>query len=139
MFWGCFSYNHKGPCHIWHAEIKAECAAVDKDLTTLNKAIEPIARVEWELENSLLCLGATRNYPGRKPKWQFTWDTGKLTRGSGTGIDWYRYKKEILEKKLIPFAQHYACNRLSTIVQEDRAPAHVHHHQATVYAAAKVQ
>jgi hypothetical protein len=24
MFWGCFSYNKKGPCHIWQEETAAE-------------------------------------------------------------------------------------------------------------------
>jgi hypothetical protein len=104
MFWGCFSYDRKGPCHIWYPETKAVRAAADKDLAVFNKAIEPIAQAECELEISLSRLGATRNRPGRKLKWQFTQNTGKLTRSSGTGIDWYRYKKGILEKKLLPFA-----------------------------------
>jgi hypothetical protein len=38
---------------------KAVRTAADKDLAVLNKAIEPIAQAEWELENSLSHLGAT--------------------------------------------------------------------------------
>jgi len=31
MFWGCFSYNRKGPCHCWAPETKAEKEQALKD------------------------------------------------------------------------------------------------------------
>ena len=39
----------------------------------------------------------------------------------------------ILEKKLLPFAKKCEETLLGIIVQEDNAPPHIHHHQATVY------
>lgn len=41
----------------------------------------------------------------------------------------------ILLPKLIPFAKECKKTRPNTIVQEDNASPHAHHHQATVYAA----
>ena len=49
------------------------------------------------------------------------------------GIDWYRYGKEILVEKLLPWAQELQKERPKTIVQEDKAASHVHKHQATVF------
>ena len=58
---------------------------------------------------------------------------GKLARGGGKGIDWWRYKEEILLPKLLPFAKECEKERSGTIVQEDRAPAHAHWHQDVTY------
>lgn len=53
MFWGCFSYNRKGPYHCWLPEIAAERREVDKALEDLNEALEPAAREAWELETAM--------------------------------------------------------------------------------------
>ncbi|KAK4118895.1 hypothetical protein N657DRAFT_637678 [Parathielavia appendiculata] len=42
FFWGCFSYDSKGPCHIWHPETPQERKAAQKDLEELNAKLEPI-------------------------------------------------------------------------------------------------
>jgi len=132
MFWGCFSYDKKGPCHIWKAETKAEKQAADIHLKELNRHIEPTAKAEWELNNRMNRLGL-RNRPGRKPVWKFTAKTGKVTRREGKGVDWYRYQQQIIIPKLIPFAKECKVNRPNTVVQEDGAPCHSHHAQAAVY------
>lgn len=41
MFWGSFSYNHKGPCHIWKDETKEEKLLAQKTIDKLNKEREP--------------------------------------------------------------------------------------------------
>jgi hypothetical protein len=46
MFWGCFSYDKKGPCHIWKPETKTERAAAQKEIDKLNEELEPILRQE---------------------------------------------------------------------------------------------
>lgn len=74
-----------------------------------------------------------RNKPGKKPEWKFTADTGRLTRGKGGGIDWWRYCSEILIPKLLPFVKECLKRRPGTLVQEDRAPAHAHHSQQKVF------
>jgi hypothetical protein len=38
MFWGCFSYDKKGPFHIWKIEIKKEKKIVQKELDAINLA-----------------------------------------------------------------------------------------------------
>ncbi len=105
MFWGCFTYDRKGPCHIWEPETAQEKKAAEEELTLLNKLREPEYRQRWELENGIQPMGL-RNKPGRKPQWQWSKKTGKLVRDAkGGGIDWYRYGRVILMGKMLPFAQ----------------------------------
>jgi hypothetical protein len=40
MFWGCFSYNYQGPCHLWQKETAAEKRVAEKDLAQRNQQIE---------------------------------------------------------------------------------------------------
>jgi transposase len=134
MFWGCFSYNKKGPCHCWLPETKQEKEAASTRINELNQELEPIMRTQWELETGMRRLDL-RNKPGQKPQWRWTAKTGKLSRGrgSGLGIDWYRYQTTILLPKLIPFAKQCKAQRPQTVVQEDKAPAHDHYVQAYIY------
>ena len=106
MFWGCFSYEEKGPCHIWEDETEKEKEEAKKWVAEQNKLLELECKIEWELATGMQRLRITRNVPGRKPQWRFTENTGKLERkASRGGIDWYRYYKVILKGKLLPFAQ----------------------------------
>src|SRR5579862_1884333 len=78
--------------------------------------------------------------PGKEPIWKFSQKTGKLIKNAKSGgIDWYRYGRVILMRKLIPFAKECAKEQLSTIVQEDNAPAHTHPTQAEIYSIFQVQ
>ncbi|KAK4119761.1 hypothetical protein N657DRAFT_536599, partial [Parathielavia appendiculata] len=67
---------------------------------------------------------------GKQPEWK--WDTkhGKLTRRQGTAVDWYRYQREVVIPKLIPFAK--SCGP-DSLVQKDLAPSHAHRAQAAIY------
>ena len=38
MWWSCFSYNKKGPFHIWEEETLAEKKACQEDLKARNAA-----------------------------------------------------------------------------------------------------
>jgi hypothetical protein len=134
MFWGCFSYDEKGPCHIWEEETAKERKEAKEYMDKENEKNELGKREEWELETALRRVRIARNMGGAKPRWRWCAKTGKLERtASRGGIDWYRYWKVILEKKLLPFAKRCKLARPGTIVQEDNAPAHSHHHQATIY------
>lgn len=136
MFWGCFTWDKKGPCHIWTKESAQERAAADEELEKLNKELEPQLRAEWEITTAMKRVNLRRRPGGRKPEWRFTEKNGKLVRNSkASGIDWFRYWKLILLPKLIPFAKDCMKERPDTLVQEDNAAPHAHHHQATVYAA----
>jgi hypothetical protein len=129
MFWGCFSYDRKGPCHCWLPETKAEKAQAEKDLEEWNKELEPILRDEWELNTSMGRLGLVTKR-GRKAQWRWNKKNGKLVRDSKGGVDWYRYQTKVLLPKLIPFAKSCGPN---TLVQEDKAGAHAHHAQQHIY------
>jgi hypothetical protein len=86
MFWGCFSYDKKGPCHCWTPETNKEKEAASAWIDELNKKLEPIKKAKWELKNSIRRLNL-RNKPGRRPQWKWNTKTGKLSRRDGSGID----------------------------------------------------
>ncbi|EDN06634.1 predicted protein [Histoplasma mississippiense (nom. inval.)] len=132
IFWGCFSYDKKGPCHCWSPETAQEKAQSVKDIDSLNEMMEPIKKAEWELQNGIRRLNL-RQLPGPQPIWKWKKETGKLSRGKSNGIDWYRYQVKILLPKLFPFANECEKERPNTIVQEDRAPAHDHYIQHHIY------
>lgn len=132
MFWACFSYDKKGPCHCWIPETKKDKEKADKEIEEMNKNLEPLMKEQWELNNSMRRLNL-RTTRGRKPQWRWNQKNGKLARGKGSGIDWYRYQTTILRPKLLPFAQQCKDARPGTIVQEDKAPSHEHHAQQLIY------
>ena len=132
MFWRCFSFDSNGLCHIWRPETAQEKKIAQEEVDKLTEEREPLCRQEWELENGMRRL-STRQLPGKTPKWKFTQATGKLVRRSGSGVDWYRYQKDILRPKLIPYALKCHRTRPNTFVQEDNAPPHAHFYQKTVY------
>lgn len=108
MFWACFSYDKKGPCHIWRPETAQEKKEAAEALAALNRANEPIARAKWEADEAQRYTAAYAQNPrtARHRRWRWSAKTGELIRkASHSGVDWYRYQKEILLKKLIPFAK----------------------------------
>jgi hypothetical protein len=68
MFWGYFSYDKKGPYHIWKKEISQERKQTDKELLNLNIALEPQLQTEWELNNDMRRLNLRRRPAGQRPK-----------------------------------------------------------------------
>jgi hypothetical protein len=132
MFWGAFSYEKKGPFHCWGPETAKERNNSKLLIDDLNKELEPIMKEQWEITNGMRRLGL-RNLPGKKPEWKWKKETGKLTRGEGKGIDWWRYQQTILLPKMLPFAKECLRERPDTVVQEDKAPSHAHHAQQRIY------
>ena len=53
MFWGSFSYDKKGPCHIWKPETAKDREKADEHIKEMNKELEPILRTEWELQSGI--------------------------------------------------------------------------------------
>lgn len=137
MFWGCFTYDEKGPCHIYLPETAAEKKKAEEEISVLNAELEPALREQWELITRMGRLGL-HNKRGRQPTWRFNAKNGKISRRKGSGVDWYRYQVKVLKPKLIPFAKKCMETRPCTVVQEDKAPAHSHHIQQKVYDANKV-
>jgi hypothetical protein len=90
MFWGCFSYDKKGPCHIWEEETEKQKKEAIIWLQAKNAELEPICRTKWELESGMRRMRITRQMPGKKPIWKWSKKNGKLERSSKAGgIDWY--------------------------------------------------
>src|SRR2546421_1851862 len=140
MFWGCFSYDKKGPMHIWTRETAQEKKLATIELETINAIREPILKAEWEINTAMRRINLGKQPRGRKPQWKFTPKTGKLVRNAKAGgVDWYRYGRVILMKKLIPFAKEFAKERSKTLVQEDNAPSHAHKTQEEIYSIFGVQ
>ena len=141
MFWGCFSYDKKGPCHIWQTETAKEKKEAQKAIDQWNRANEERLKAEWQLKTDARRLKADGTQPrGKTPIWRFTEKNGKRERkAKAGGIDWWRYGKEILLKKLIPFAKQCKKERPTTIVQEDNAPSHAHQSQKDIFNINEIQ
>ncbi|KFY41167.1 hypothetical protein V494_03175 [Pseudogymnoascus sp. VKM F-4513 (FW-928)] len=84
MFWGCFTYDKKGPCHCWIPETKQEKREAEIEIAMMNEELEPILREEWELANGMRRM-SLRNLPGTKPQWRWNQKNGKLSRQAGGG------------------------------------------------------
>lgn len=105
MFWGAFSWQEKGPCHIWKDETAKEKREATADLEVRNSLTEEAHKIAQGLETSIARLGL-RNKPGKKPIEKYTDKTGAAVRKAGRGgVDWYRYQEVILKKKLLPWAK----------------------------------
>ena len=89
MFWECFSYDKKGPFHIWKPETQQEKKQAEKELDRLNQLLEPDAKAAWELETAMANM-RLRNRGGRKPVWKWDKRHGKIVRDGKGGIDWWR-------------------------------------------------
>jgi hypothetical protein len=50
MFWGSFSYNKKGPCHVWEKETIEEKKERKANLDARNKKNEKRDKRKWEKE-----------------------------------------------------------------------------------------
>jgi hypothetical protein len=51
MFWGCFTYDYKGPCHIYYPETEAQKETNQKEIEKINKEeIEAKCRMTFNLQ-----------------------------------------------------------------------------------------
>ncbi len=134
MFWGSFTYDKKGPCHVWKPETVKEKKTVKEELDRLNAELKPKVKRKWELETSMKRLNLKRKTEEKKPVWKFTKAREALVRDSKSGIDWYRYQKIIFEEKLLSFAQQLKYeNGIDVIVQEDKVSAHASAYQKKIF------
>lgn len=47
MFWACFSYDKKGPCHIWGEETAKEKKEAKEYMDRENEKCEAEKKAEW--------------------------------------------------------------------------------------------
>ena len=143
MFWGCFTYDFKGPCHIWKPQTKKELDESKSIIKIWNQALEPKAHEAWkkqqDAKRTAYKLRYNRCMSGAPAKWKFTTSYGAFTRSDGGGIDWWRYLTNILIPKLLPFTQSLTCLNPDTIVQEDKATSHIAKIHQTYFDACEIQ
>ena len=84
MFWGCFSYDCKGPCHVWKDETAKEKKEAKQRIDKQNEELEPKMKEEWELNMRMQRVGL-RNRPGKKPEWKWNAKNGKIVRKASRG------------------------------------------------------
>jgi len=77
IFWGSFSYDHKGPCHIYKKETVADKRLVVAELEAWNRDLEPSMKAEWEIATEERRAKLRKRSGGRKPMWKFSKATGK--------------------------------------------------------------
>jgi transposase len=92
MVWGCFTYDKKGPLHVFEPETSQQRKLAEQEIEALNKQLEPLCKQEWEVNMQMSRLHL-RGVSGRKPQWKWTEKNGKLVRKGNGGIDWWRYQK----------------------------------------------
>jgi hypothetical protein len=70
MVWGGFSYDKKGPLHIWSPEFAQQKREAQREIDALDQDREPLRKSEWDLETSLVRMNLRNGLiPGEKPKW----------------------------------------------------------------------
>jgi hypothetical protein len=91
MVWGYFTYDKKGPIHIWKPDTAQQKRKADTEIEALNQQLEPICKEAWEINTKKERL-QLRVKPGRKPTWRWNAKNGKYVRNAKKGgIDWWRY------------------------------------------------
>ena len=140
MFWGCFSYDYKGPCHIYYKETEEQKIFYEEKMQQNNdEEIEAEMRAEFdriqaEKEEEWRLKGKKK--PGKPASWEVFWKNHKQKRNGKYkgGIDNMRYTYECIIPLLIPFIEEiniqihnpdeYECDIPRFIFQQDNAPSH---------------
>jgi hypothetical protein len=77
MFWGCFSYNSKGPCHVYYKETPEQKLHYEELMGKLNEEeIEAEGREQFALEQAELAekwKEKGRKKPGKAATWENFW------------------------------------------------------------------
>jgi len=109
MFWGCFSYNFKGPCHVYHPETADEKIKYEKMMDDHNAVQMDAIQEEWDklqVVDAIKWTALGRKKLGKPALFEnFVKNHPRIMKrekGKG-GIDYIRYKAEVLELLLVPF------------------------------------
>ena len=120
MFWGSFSYDKKGPCHVWEKETAEERKERKEDLDARNALIEAANKRKWQATQRAWLKDWIDKHDRRRPggvrkTWKHTEENGAfVVKPRRNGINWYRYQKHILIAKLLPFARECQKDRPNT-------------------------
>lgn len=78
MFWCCFSYDKKRPCHIWEVETAQEKKNAQEEIDEWNQANQDWLYAEWKVKQAArrLRVDGIRSR-GKEPQWKFNEENGK--------------------------------------------------------------
>jgi hypothetical protein len=139
MFWACFTYDYKGPCHIYYPETEEQKKDNEDKIEKLNKdEIEEEAQAAFdkqEREKERKWDDKGQKWPKKRASWEAYWKNNQFKKGKlRGGVDNIRYTYEVIEPYLIPFFQEitlqehdpdtFNCDRSPFIFQQDNAPSH---------------
>jgi hypothetical protein len=96
MFWGSFTYDKKGPCHVWEKETPQEKRDRKANLDARNKKNEKAHKAKWQKDYHKWVKEWTKAHGrrpgGQKRVWVHNEKTGAFVVKNGRGgINWYRY------------------------------------------------
>lgn len=142
MFWGCFSYDFKGPCHVYHPETTDKKIKYKKIMDDHNIAQMPAIQEEWDrlqVADAMKQKALSRKKPGKPALFKFFVKNHpqimKREKGKG-GIDQVRYKAKVVKPLVVPFMKAIDQQRphdpdnlesCSFIFQQDNVPSHRSH------------
>ena len=109
MFWGCFTYDYKGPCHIYYPETDDQKEHYKGQIDSLNEeevraeCRAAFDKQEQAKEAKWIAIG--KRFPTKRASWEIYWRNNKQKRDgrSRGGVDNIRYTYEVVEPLLIPF------------------------------------
>ena len=106
QFYGCFRYNHKGPCHVYYPETEEEKAEAKAHVEELNCNTQiHDNKLQYQARRALEHMNESDvNLRRSTRKKQYVPSTMDYTRGdrSRSGIDGYRHREGAL-KKVVPW------------------------------------
>jgi hypothetical protein len=111
MFWGCFTYDYKGPCYIYYPETVDQKEEYLRVVQKLNdKEVEAECQAAFnrqEREKEAKWKSKGKKPPGRRASWEVYWKNykAKRNRKSYSRVDNIRYTYKVVEPLLIPFWQ----------------------------------
>lgn len=142
MFWGCFSFDFKGPCHVYVKESATEKREYTAIIKAHNDTQIPIIRAQWRAKEALKALkwsALNRKPPGKPALFENYLKSHPLImsreKGKG-GIDHMRYRYEVVKPLVIPYMYEVSLQRPhdpdnlcvpGPIFQQDNAPSHISH------------
>jgi hypothetical protein len=140
MFWGCFTYDHKGPCHIYYPETPEQREEYLRVIQKLNDdEIEAECRAAFDRQEKAKeerWTAKGKKFPKNRASWEVYWKRHKMKRNekSRGGVDNMRYTYEVIEPHLIPFWEEiqvqrhdpdeFECNYPTFQFLQDGAPSH---------------
>ena len=123
MFWGAFSAECRGPYHIWARETTDEKNAAQEDLKEMNVDYDIEAQILREQHHAEQQLKPKSRRRKTVPK-----PEGKRKqrrKGLKGGVDWYRYRTDVLLPKLLPFCREIIGKYGACYLLEDGASPHI--------------